>query len=334
MPGDAAAPIYGHLTPLSLNLASAMPFIEWGDLANVRFSDPFFRQTIKRWMAAQPSPPVVRSDLAALAEFDSAPGRDPCGLIFHMSRCGSTLLSRMLGTMPRTLVISEPEPLNAVLAAARAGADEMALAQIVRCLVRALGCRRFGEQRYVLKTSSWNVRRWRLLHRAFPAAKIVFVQRAPAEVMSSLRADPPGWLQLRCNAPLAKTLLDIQVATGAEPDADEFGAHGLAALLAAATEAADQGALIVDYRELPAAGWTRVAPFLGIDATAHDVALMQDESRYYAKDSGRRLFTGDPPERRPSDSRLCRLTAEIVEPAYRELDRRRRLQLPGGAIEK
>jgi hypothetical protein len=54
---------------------------------------------------------------------------------------------------------------------------------------------------------------------------------------------------------------------------------------------------------------------------------MRDEARYYAKDPGKRIFTGDPPERRHLDPRTIDLAARIVEPVYRELDRCRRSQL-------
>jgi hypothetical protein len=327
MAGTGEFSSYARLTPVALNLAPPIPAIAWGDLGEVRFSDPFFDQTVQRWAAAKPPPSVTRSDLAALAEFEDMPDRDPCGLIFHMARCGSTLLSRLLGTVPETLVISEPQPLNALLMGARPGADEAGLAQILRCLIRALGCRRFGEQSYLLKLSSWNVRCWRLFRRAFPAARMVFVQRAPADVMRSLRADQPGWLQLRQRPALAEMLFGIAATDLARLDADAFGARALAAMLAAAAEAADDGALIVDYAEFPAAIWSRVAPFLALNITAGDVARMQDESRYYAKHAGKRLFAGDPPERRPDDPRLHELAAEFVEPVYQELNRRRQAQL-------
>jgi hypothetical protein len=318
---------FARLTPVALNLTSPTPSIDWGDFGTVRFCDPFFNQTVNRWAGGQPPPRVVRTDLGALAQFDGAVGCDPCGLIFHMSRCGSTLLSRLLATMSQTLVMSEPQPLNSLLTGLKATADQTAQAQALRCLIRALGCRRFDENVYLLKLSSWNIRRLHLFRIAFPAAKIVFVQREPATVMASIRADAPSWLQLRRNPEMAESLFNIPADAVAQYDDDEFAAHALAAILDTARNATEQGALIVDYAELASATWTRVAPFLGIDVTAQDMMRMQDEARYYAKDPGKRIFTGDPPERRHLDPRIIDLAARIVEPVYRELDRCRRSQL-------
>ena len=314
-------------TPVALNLTPPTPSIDWGDFGTVRFSDPFFNQTVNRWAGGQPAPRLVRTDLGALAQFDGVLGCDPCGLVFHMSRCGSTLLSRLLATMPQTLVISEPQPLNTLLTGVKTAADQTTQAQALRCLIRALGCRRFDEKFYLLKLSSWNICRLQLFRLAFPAAKIVFVQREPAAVMASIRADAPSWLQLRQNPILAESLFNIPADAVARYDDDEFGAHALAAILDAARDATDQGALILDYTELASATWTRVAPFFEIDVTAQDIMRMQDEAAYYAKNPGKRVFTGDPPERRHIDPRLLDLAAQIIEPVYRELDRCRRGQL-------
>jgi hypothetical protein len=325
--GQAAGAVtLARCTPVSLNLSLPTPSVDWADLGTVRFSEPFFHQTINRWASGDPQPRLVRTTLEALADFDNALGHDPCGLIFHMSRCGSTLVSRLLGTIPQTLTISEPQPLNALLSGAVPGADETALAQAVRCMVRALGGRRFGEQSYVLKLSSWNIRHLRLFRRAFPAAKIVFVQREPAEVLASMHADPPAWLQLRQNPAFAEALFGIQADAVARFDADEFGAHALAAIIAAAFEAAERGALIVDYSELAPAAWTRVAPFFAIHITAPDITRMREEARFYSKDPNKRVFIGDPPER-CVDRRLRDLAAGIVGPACSELNRCRHVQL-------
>ena len=42
------------------------------------------------------------------------------GLIFHLARCGSTLLARLLAEDPNTLVLNEPDVLNTLLLAGMA----------------------------------------------------------------------------------------------------------------------------------------------------------------------------------------------------------------------
>jgi hypothetical protein len=311
-----------RFTPVALNL-DAEPSIDWGDLDGVRFSEPFFDQTIERW-AGGPAPRLVRTGLDALAALDAAPSLDPAALIFHLSRCGSTLVSRLLATHPRTLVISEPKPLNALLMAGPPEFDAERQAYLLRLLVRALGRRRTGgERHYVLKLSSWNVTRLALFRRAFPDAPLVWLQRAPSEIMASIRADPPGWMQLRHVPSQAEALFGIPAASSAGLDAEQFCARALAAMLAAARGTEDAGALLVDYRELPDAVWQRVAPFAGIALDEVETGRMREEARFHSKDAARRLFTGDPADTRPASDRTHALVADLLEPLYQALDKRR-----------
>jgi len=70
-------------TPVSLNLAPDAASVDWGDLAGLRFAEPFFDQTVERW-AGGSAPRLVRTDLAALDALDAAPSLDPAALVFHL----------------------------------------------------------------------------------------------------------------------------------------------------------------------------------------------------------------------------------------------------------
>ncbi len=241
-------------TPVALNLSGATASIDWGDLSGVRFVEPFFHQTVERWAGANPAP-LVRTGFDVLEVLADAPSLDPCALVFHASRCGSTLLSRLVGTAPGVLVVSEPGPLNTFLMSERAEPEAASLREL-RLLVRALGRRRFGdEHHYVLKLSSWNVRRHALLRRAFPEAATIWLQRDPAATVASLLANPPGWQALR-QSDRAQAIFGI---AGADGGAEAFTVRVLAAMLAAASDIAED-ALLLDYAELPEAAWSRSRP--------------------------------------------------------------------------
>lgn len=309
-------------TPVALDLAPPAGVIDWGDLAGLRFAEPFFDQTVERW-AGGSAPVLVRTDLAALEALDHAPSLDPSALIFHLSRCGSTLLSRLLARIPGTLVIAEPRPVNTLLLADPGMLDEAAGAQLLRLLVRALGRRRFGdERRYVLKLSSWNIARLDLFRCAFPGVPLIWVQRAPDEIMASVLADPPGWSELRPAPHLVERLFAMPPGELAGIDAAGFHIRALAALLEAAQAAADE-LLILDYRELPEAAWTRIAPRIGVEPDEDDIRRLSDEARYHSKDPARRLFIGDRSERRALPDAVRALIAERLDPLYRALDARR-----------
>jgi hypothetical protein len=267
--------------------------IDWGDLRGVRFAEPFLTQTVERWAGGDPAP-LVRTGFEALRALDGAPSLDPSGFVFHLSRCGSTLVSRLLATQPGTLVVSEPAPINSLLLAAF---DDETRVAYLRLLIRALGRRRFGDERhYVLKLSSWNVRHIALFRRAFPATPAVWVQRAPAEVVASLLADPPGW----------------RPAGAAEPAA--IYVEALRVMLSAV----DRDIAAVDYRDLPDAVWREIAPRFGIGLDDGDIARMRAEACYDSKSAGRRPFAPRAPSPELSEP-FRALIERAIEPLYRAI---------------
>src|ERR1700722_13069754 len=142
-------------TPVAINLGPGAATIDWGDLRGVRFAEPFLHQTIERWAGDDPAP-LVRTGIDALAALDDAPALDPTALIFHLSRCGSTLLSRLLSMSPGTLVVSEPAPVNTLLLGDPKAVAPLTQVEALRLLVRALGRCRFGdEHRYIVKLTRW-----------------------------------------------------------------------------------------------------------------------------------------------------------------------------------
>ena len=306
-------------TPVRLDFSGPAPAVYWADLTAERFVEPFFDQTVARWASGPRARPLVRTGLEALAALDGEPSLEPAGMIFHLSRCGSTVVSRLLGTLPGVVVLAEPAPLNALLGLDPDRVDEAALVEVVRLVVRALGrCRHGDERRLVLKCTSWNIRRRAILAAAFPETPWAWVQRDPARVLASLLADPPGWLGLQAAPPgVARRFGVDPVAVPAMARA-EFAARALGGMLeAAAVDPARR--LCIDHAELPAAVWTRLVAHLGLEADPAAIQRMTEESRFYSKDPASRVFAGDAQEHRPLTDEMREAAARFAEPGYRAL---------------
>jgi hypothetical protein len=304
-------------TPIGLDFAGPAPTVLWADLTAERFSQPFFDHTVARWAISPHARTPVKTGLDALVALDNQPSLEPAGVIFHLSRCGSTLVSRLLGTLPGVVVLAEPAPLNTLLGLDPDRVDEAGLIAAVRLVVRALGRRRHGdERRLVLKCSSWNIRRRAILAAAFPQTPWIWVQRDPAHVLASLLANPPGWLGLQAAPQHAAQRFGFDPAAVPAMTRTEFAARALGAMLeAAATEPA--GRLSIDYADLPAAVWLSVATHFGIDADSAAIARMTEESRFYSKESTPRPFTGDIP--RPMTEEILQAARRFAEPGYHAL---------------
>ena len=306
-------------TPIRFDFSGAAPTVDWADLSAERFVEPFFDQTVARWATGPGAQPLVRTGLDALLALDGEPSLDPSGLVFHFSRCGSTVVSRLLATVPGVVVVAEPSPLNALLGLDPQRVDGAVLVQVVRLLVRALGRRRHGDDRHlVLKCTSWNVRRQEILTAAFPDTPWVWVQRDPAPVVASLLATPPGWLGHQVAPPQTARLFGIDPATVPTMTRAEFAARALGAmLLSAATGPARR--LCIDHAELPNAVWQRVAPHFGIEIDAAAIERMTEQSRFYSKAAEAQHFSGDDPERRPVTDEIRDAAQRFAEPGYRQL---------------
>jgi hypothetical protein len=306
-------------TPVRLDFSGPTPAVDWADLSSERFVDPFFDQTIARWAAGPDARPLVRTGLEALEALDREPSLEPAGIIFHLSRCGSTLVSRLLGTLPGVVVVAEPAPLNALLGLDSARISDTRLVRLVRLVVRALGrCRHGDEQRLVLKCTSWNIRRQAILAAAFPETPWIWVQRDPARVLASLLATPPGWLRLQGTPQHAAQRFGLDPLTILAMTRPEFAARVLAAMLeAAATD--PSGRLCIDYGELPAAIWHSVAPHFGLETDEAAIECMVRESRLYTKSTLPQFFSGDRPELRPMTDEIREAAGRFAEPAYRVL---------------
>jgi hypothetical protein len=306
-------------TPIRLNFSGPVPTVDWADLSAERFAEPFFDQTVARWASGPRPRSVVRTGLEALITLDSEPSLEPAGMIFHLSRCGSTLVSRLLGTLPGVVVVAEPAPLNALLGLGPDLVDEDALVRVVRLLVRALGrCRHGDERQLVLKCTSWNIRRRAVLAAAFPETPWIWVQRDPARVLASLLAKPPGWLRLQAAPQGAARGFGLDPAAVPAMSRAEFAARLLGAMLeAAAADPAQR--LSIDHADLPAAVWQRVAPHFGLVADPAAIERMIEESRLYAKDLAPRVFAGDAAEQRPVTDAMREAAQRFAEPGYRAL---------------
>jgi hypothetical protein len=306
-------------TPIRIDLSGAAPLIDWADLSEERFIEPFFDQTAARWASSPGAAPLVRTGLDALIALDNEPSLEPAGMIFHLSRCGSTLVSQLLGTLPGAVILAEPSPLNALLGPNPDRVDEATLVQLVRLLVRALGRCRHGDERHlVLKCTSWNIRRRAVLAAAFPETPWIWVQREPTHVLASVLATPPGWLGLGMTPPWSARLFGLDPGPVPARARIEFAARALGAMLeAAATDPA--GRLSIDYADLPRAVWQRVAPHFGLTADGEAIDRMIAKSRFYSKDPSPRVFDGDASKRYLMTDAMRTAAERYAEPGYRAL---------------
>jgi hypothetical protein len=258
------------------------------------------------------------------------PGRrEPAGFIFHMSRCGSTLVANLLRALRHSRVIAEAPPLNQILgmpAASSALADRWGCADalaVLRAAVHALGGRPGGP--YFVKFSSWNVLYLPLVRAAFPEVPWVFVYRHPVEVMVANLARQGSWMRARSAPAVAAVLTGLDPGEVAGLAPEEYCARALGHFCRAAVESPAEGRLLVNHRDLSLTLLPRLLAFFRVTASEEERAAMAAMLRFDAKDPERhRLFTDDSVARQAAASESVRALAEQwVMELYERLERER-----------
>lgn len=266
-PPDGSAWPCADWLPAETNVLAPEPSIDWLYAGAMRLDAPFYHDTIRQ-LRRLPFNRAFRYRMT-IADFvkSAEPGPAPNGLIFHMSRCGSTLVAQMLMALPESAIVSEPPPLDEMLQYTLLAGDDAAIAAL-RAIAAAFGRRGGGP--FVFKLDAWHALALPLFRRAFPETPWIFLHRDPVEVLVS-HMRQRGSQMLPQFFPPRFFGIDLDDAV---PDED-YCARVLGAICnAAAGHAALGGGLIIDYRDLPGAVFSKIAPHFGIPVSTADRAAM------------------------------------------------------------
>ena len=300
-------------------------YLRWAFFGERRLREPFFEGDVQRALRL-PFNRLFRyaTPVAKLGGWlRDNPGLRPNGLIFHMSRCGSTLVSQMLAALDNTIAVSEASPIDAVAQAGFMRGD-LSLDELARWLAwtaSALGQPRHGETQYFIKLDCWHTVALPLFRHAFPDVPWVFLYREPVEVLMSQLTMPgtqmvPGLL--------GPDVLGLGTSYDPANQADYY-ARALAKVCEpAARHVSDGKGLLINYRQLPQAMFTAILPHFGIVISDSERAIMQKAAGRDAK-TPQQTFSGDSESKQQAASPATRaIAAERVGEIYRQLESLRR----------
>ncbi len=173
------------------------PAFDWARFGMGGLAEPFFEDAVRR-VTTLPLNRLLRWRHALPDLVAGCPGAapTPAGLVFHLSRCGSTLLARLLASAPGHAKLSEPEPLDAVVQWAAAlppgpdGAPHPDGVAALRAIVAALMNNLEPGTRAFFKLDCWHIAALPLFRAAFPTVPWLFLYRDPLEVAVSQLAMP------------------------------------------------------------------------------------------------------------------------------------------------
>lgn len=163
----------------------------WLDLQEKHIEEPFFDETINlcRFRMKERSAYLPASNLGFLEEaaklIDSI---TPDAFIFHVSRCGSTLLSQALATVETNIVYAEAPLLDDLL---RMKEQDLSVKEAqqefwFKSAITLMGQKRKAQYtKLFVKLDSWHIHFYPLLRKWYPDTPFFFLSREPDAVIAS-----------------------------------------------------------------------------------------------------------------------------------------------------
>jgi hypothetical protein len=296
--------------PAGLDLLSCQPMVVWRQTGGQQPRTPLHPGDARIWSTRPLNRFLdVRTPPSALDAEVAGPA--PAGFIFHMSRCGSTLASRMLNEIEGVISLSEPAIVGDLLRARRflPALDPARLTTWLRSAVALLGA---GHDKIVVKTEGGGLFGLDLLRRAFPTTPWVFLHRDPLDVMLSQQRER--------SSEMMPQVIEAIIHDPAQDDLDLHCATTLAAMCQQAATAlkAGDGALVA-YEDLPGAVTARIAPLFGLHPTPADLVRVRAVASRHARRGETEFVDEQQARRAKADPRLVDLADRLARPSWERL---------------
>ena len=177
-----------HYIPYAVDTKTDELLFHWLPRKDIAFDAPFFDETIALCKRLPEFNYRIKSTCTAemLQQWASqAKTTTPAAFIFHVSRCGSTLLSQLFAQDPAHIVLSEVPLIDALLTLSHVSLRPDAAA-LVPSVLALLGQQQTGaEEKLFVKLDSWHLCFYDTLRASFPHTPFILLYREPAAVLRS-----------------------------------------------------------------------------------------------------------------------------------------------------
>lgn len=269
----------------------------WFYAGTKRFTEPFFEETISECLSLPQNgtgsfPVTDAATVLNVAEL--ADSVAPAAIIYHISRCGSTLLAQLLACDEQNIVLSEVPLLDEVLRLPfRNEAKKYPpVEELFRALIALLGRRRNGnESRLFIKADSWHVLFHQQLEEWYPGIPSFLMLRSPLEVAASHSVTPamhtvPGLIE--------PVLFGLQPEEAVQMTKEVYLEHVLCSYFNAYAEilASGKNAVLLNYHDGAWPMMEQVFDLCGYQPVPEIAGEMKQRSGFHSKKPGS-TFTGD-----------------------------------------
>ncbi len=303
--------------------------VRWMQLGNRPLSEPFFDDTVHFVRNETDKVGELELDLASiLREGKRRPSVLPNGFIFHVSRCGSTLICNALKALEHGQVVAEARSITRLFMPCQVSnvpAADMRWNEecrdLAECLFSLFASYRTGEpEPIVVKFSSPNSICLPVIRKWWPDIPCLFVIRDPVEVMASNMRG--GRLHYHAQLPeLANAMCGTDARLPLEDMSDEdWFARILGRYFDVALSHRGENVKIIDYVQITRRTIGEIATLFsikhGVDERCLDAVFDS-----YSKDPTRTApFGGDREEKRQAATpAIVAAATRWAMPAYEQL---------------
>ena len=296
------------------------------EMSGVELTEPFFQQTVERARREKREERFTEFDvlLQVEKELDSV---QPTGFIFHSSRCGSTLVANACRAVANSIVLSEANAIDKLIARFITDAGnpvkESLYSVFLRGVVHALAQRRTGkEQHLFIKFACCSFSQFARIKRIWPNVPWLFLYREPVETIVSNMRDVPPWLI----DPDRRVLSSIIGSDVSGMSLEERCARTVGSLYSTAYNLANSNSMLLNYNQLSVPVIAGILSFFKVNLSSEELETIARTSGVYSKEAaGTRVFMRDTDTKQKVASDLIRKMSERwASDSYRMLEQYRK----------
>lgn len=277
--------------PYKIVVADDVPHCQWLYTGDRPYTAPFFDDTVYECLSL----PENSTQYKSLSSLDvlptwaaQLPSVAPSAFVFHVSRCGSTLIAQLLGLRPQHIVLAEVPFFDALLRLPYQdkGVDPALASLFLPAVLQLYGQQRRGDETHLfIKADSWHLCFYRQLRQLYPAVPFILLYRSPDEVLQSQRRRQgmqavPGVIE--------PALFGFDPKAIQQYTLDDYMAQVLDRYFTILLEVVqdDPHVLLLNYQEPVMQLMDKIAGLTDLHFTDEDRQQLQERSRFHAKYPG------------------------------------------------
>lgn len=292
------APVFVPAQPMNWSL-SDQPGKSWlpadvdSQISTVRWiqadsspTGPFFDDWISGLRSKSPTPREVETEMSHLSRVvEHLPSKVPRGIIFHLSRCGSTLVGQALDVADNVMVLREAACIAKVMEVARSPSQYWSriglesLSNLITVFASSCG---LPAKRVVVKTGFCAIPCLSAIRVLWPSVPCLFIAREPvAVVVSNVERRAKFWADWYTKPELCPLGMPPCELLGVGRF-HEFCAWTIGRMCEEALACLDRNCLLLDYGEISPEVVLRVANYFDLYVPGERHSLL---SAIFARDA-------------------------------------------------